>query len=124
MIITALFISEFYRTLVLSLLSVLLTYGTRNSEIKKQIMVTCIYLACVIAGFAWCFFFISVGAESPAMEVLFWGLKWSCFFLMITVVQHFVYKIFGEEKDIGLLVLNASVVWVLCFIVSKCVITI
>ena len=123
MIITALFFNDLLRTLVLSLLSILLTYGTRNSDIKKRITVSCVYLACVAAGFAWVFFFISIWNESPYMEVLFWGIAWSCFFLIITVVQHFIYKIFGEEKDIGLLVLNTSVVLILCFIVSKCVIT-
>ena len=122
MIITAIFFNDLFRTLVLSLLSVFLTYGTRNSEIKKRITVSCVYLTCVAAGFAWVFFFISIWNESPDMEVLFWGIAWSCFFLIITVVQHFIYKIFGKEKDIGLLVLNTAVVLVMCFIVSKYVI--
>ena len=124
MIITALFFNDLLRTLVLSLLSVLLTYGTRNSDIKKRITVSCVYLACVAAGFTWVFFFISIWNESPDMEVLFWGIAWICFFLIITVVQHFVYKIFGEEKDMGLLVLNTAVVLVMCFIAAKCVIKI
>lgn len=113
MIITALFFNALLRTLVLSLLSVFLTYGTRNGNIKKRITVSCIYLACVVVGLAWVFFFISIWSESPDMEVLFWGTAWSCFFLIITVIQHFVYKVFGEEKDIGLLILNALVVFIL-----------
>ena len=124
MVITVLFISEFYRSLVLSLLSILLTYGTRNSGIKKRIAVSCIYLACVVAGFVWVFLIISIWGESPAMEILIWGIEWSCFFLIVTVIQHFVYQIFGEEKDIGLLVLNSGVVLGFCFIVVKCVIKI
>ena len=124
MIIIALFISDFYRSLVLSLLSILLTYGTRNSEIKKRIAVSCIYLACVAAGFVWVFLIISIWGESPAMEILIWGAEWSCFFLIITAIQHFVYQIFGEEKDIGLLVLNSGVVLGFCFIAVKCVIKI
>ena len=122
MIITALFFNDLLRTLLLSLLSVLLTYGTRNGKLKKRITVSCIYLACVAAGFAWVFFFISIWNESLDMEVFFWGIAWSCFFLIITVVQHFIYKIFGKEKDIGLLVLNTAVVLVMCFMASKYVI--
>ena len=124
MIITALFFNDLFRTLVLSLISVFLTYGTRNSELKKRITVSCIYLTCVVVGFAWVFFFISIWNESPDMEVLFWGILWICFFLTITVVQYFIYKIFGKEKDIGLLVLNTAVVLVLCFIASKHIIKI
>ena len=124
MIITALFINDFYRTLVLSLLSVLLAYGTRKSEMKKRIAVSCIYLACALAGFVWVFLIISIWGESPATEILIWGIEWSCFFLIVTVIQHFVYQIFGEEKDMGLLVLNSGVVLGFCFIVVKCVIKI
>lgn len=124
MIITALFFNDLFRTLVLSLISVFLTYGARNSELKKRTTVSCIYLTCVVVGFAWVFFFISIWNESPDMEVLFWGILWICFFLTITVVQYFIYKIFGKEKDIGLLVLNTAVVLVLCFIASKHVIKI
>ena len=123
MIITALFFNDLLRTLVLSLFSVLLTYGTRNSEIKKRITVSCVYLTCVAAGFAWVFFLLTFDNDpNVAPLVLVWGLKWICFFLIITVVQHFVYKIFGEEKDIGLIVLNTTVVLTMCFIVFKYVI--
>ena len=124
MIITALF-NDFYRALVLGLLSVLLTYGTRHSEIKKRIIASFLYLACVVAGFAWVFFLLTFDNDPDVVPiVLVWGLKWIFFFLVITILQHFVYKKLGEEKDIGLLVLNTAVVLVMCFIVSKYVIKI
>ena len=122
MIFTALLFNDFLRTLVLGLLSVLLTYGTRNSEIKKRIIASCIYLACAVAGFAWIFFFISIWNGSPDMEVLFFGIAWSCFFLIITAIQHIIYHFLG--KGIGLLVLNAAIVLVLCFIALKYIIKI
>ena len=122
MIITALFFNDFYRTLVLGFLSVLLTYSIRSSEIKKRIIASCIYLACVVAGFAWVFLFISILNGSPDMEVLFFGIAWSCFFLIITTIQHVIYHLWG--KGIELLILNTAIVLVLCFIASKYVIKI
>ena len=114
MIITALF-NDFYRALVLGLLSVLLTYSTRNSELKKRITVSCIYLACVAAVFAWVFFLLTFDNDPDAVPiVLVWVIKWICYFLAITIIQHFIYKIFGKGKDIGLLVLNTAVVLVMC----------
>lgn len=81
MIITALFFNDLLRTLVLSLLSVLLIYGTRNSELKKRIMVSCVYLACVAAGFAWVFFLLTFDNDPDVVPiVLIWGLKWIYFF--------------------------------------------
>ena len=122
MIFTALLFNDFLRTLVLGLLSVLLTYGTRNSEIKKRIIALCIYLVCVVAGFAWVSFFISIWNGSPDMEVLFFGIAWSCFFHIITIIQHVIYHFMG--KGIELLGLNTAIVLGLCFIASKYVIKI
>ena len=88
MIITALFFNDLLRTLVLSLLSVLLTYGTRNSDIKKRITVSCVYLTCVAAGFTWIFFLLIFDNDPDAVPiVLVWGLKWICFFLIIMVIM-------------------------------------
>lgn len=111
-----------YRPIVFGLISVLLTYCVRNEKIGKQIISYSVYIMFIITVCAGFFFFVSLYHKSPDMKVLSWETKWICFFLVITILQHFTYKIFGEEKDIGLLVLNTAVVLALCFIASKYII--
>lgn len=120
MIITAMLLSDLCRTLVFSIFSVLLTYGMRNNSIKKRIVTSCIYIACVTAGFAWVFAFISIWNEAPDMEILFWGVEWTCFYLLLTIIQHLIYHFFGKGQDIQLLALNSIVILILCFVVTKC----
>lgn len=112
--ITGILFSDIYRTMAYGILSVLVTYGMRNDKTKTRFIFYGAYAVYLLAGFGWLFFLISIWNESPDLVILVWGFKWICFFLVMTVVQHFVYKILGGEKDIRLLILNAAIVLVLC----------
>ena len=114
--------SDGYRAVAFTLISILLVYCVRNKKPMTKLLSYGIYLMIVTAWFAWLFYMVSYVNKSPNLVILVWGLKWICYFLAITIIQHFIYKVFGEEKDIGLLVLNTIVVLILCFIVFKYVI--
>lgn len=102
-----------------SLISVFLVYFVRNDKIKKQIVVYSVYLLYMIALFAGFMFLVALANESFDIRGWLWGTKRICFLLIITIIQHFVYKFFGKGKDIGLVIVNAAVVLTLCYIVMK-----
>ena len=116
--------SDGYRAVAFTLISILLVYCVRNKKPMTKLLSYGIYLMIVTAWFAWLFYMVSYVNKSPNLVILVWGLKWICYFLAITIIQHFIYKKFGKGKDIGLLVLNTAVVLVMCFMASKYVIRI
>ena len=115
----AILYSDVYRPMAISLFSVFLVYCVRNDKIKKQIVAYSAYLLYIIALFAGFMFLVTVANESFDIRDLFWGMKRICFLLVITIIQHFVYKIFGKGKDIGLVIVNTVVVLVLCYTVMR-----
>lgn len=116
MIITGILLHDTLRSLIYGLLSVLLTYCTRNDKVKARVIASCVYFAYVTAGFAWVFIFISIWGEAIAWELLFWGLKWICLFIVITIIQHFYYHRCKKGKDIMLLIINAFIMFIACWI--------
>lgn len=106
--------NDIYRPIVCSLISVLLVYSMRNDNNKMRTVFYSAYLIYVSAFFGGIFLFASLANESFSTQALFWGIKWICFFLIITIAQHFVYHFFGKGKDIRMLILNAVVVLILC----------
>lgn len=117
--IKAILYSDVYRPMAWSFISVLLVYCVRNEKIKKQIVAYNVYLLYIIALFAGFMFLVTLANESFDIRGLLWGTKRICFLLAVTIIQHFVYRIFGKGKDIGLVILNTVVVLILCYIVMR-----
>lgn len=113
--ITGILFSDLYRTMAYGILSVFVTYGTRNDKTKARLVFYGAYVIYLLAGFGWLFFLLTFDNDPDVVPmVLVWELKWICFFLVMTIMQYFVYKIFGKGKDIKLLILNAAVVLFFC----------
>lgn len=113
--ITGILFSDLYRTMAYGILSVLVTYGMRNDKTKTRLIFYGAYVVYLLAGFGWLFFLLTFDNDPEVVPmVLVWGLKWICFFLVMLIMQHFSYKIFGEGKNIKLLILNAVVVLFFC----------
>lgn len=106
--------SDIYRPIVCSLVSVLLVYSMRNNDNRMRMFFYSAYVIYVSAFFVLIFILSSLANESLSTQALFWGIKWICFFLIITIVQHFAYHFFGKGKDIKMLILNVAVVLILC----------
>ena len=115
----AILYSDVYRPMAISLFSVFLVYCVRNDRLKKQIIAYSVYLLYIIALFAGFMFLVTLANESFDIRDLLWGVKRICFFLVVTIIQHFVYKIFGKGKDIRLVIVNAVVVLALCYVVMR-----
>ena len=118
--IKAILYSDVYRPMAFCLFSVFLVYCVRNDRIKKQIIAYSVFLIYIIALFTGFMFLVTLANESFDIRDWFWGIKRICFLLVIIVIQHFVYKIFGKGKDLGLVLLNTVVVLTLCYIVMRC----
>lgn len=119
--IKAILYSDIYRPMAISLFSVFLVYCVRNDKLKKQIIAYSVYLLYIIALFAGFMFLVTLANGSFDIRGLLWGIKRICFLLVVTIIQHFVFKIFGKGKgkDIKILILNAVVVLVLCYVVMR-----
>ena len=115
----AILYSDVYRPMAISLFSVFLVYCLRNDKLKKQIIAYSVYLLYIIALFAGFMFLVTLANESFDIRALLWGIKRICFLLVVTIIQPFVYKIFGKGKDIGLVIVNAIVVLALCYVVMR-----
>lgn len=115
----AILYSDVYRPMAISLFSVFLVYCVRNDKLKKQIIAYSVYLLYIIALFAGFMFLVTLANESFDIRDLLWGVKRICFLLVVTIIQHFVYKIFGKGKDIRLVIVNAVVVLALCYVVMR-----
>lgn len=114
MIVEILYYNDGYRAVAFTLISILLVYCVRNKRPMTKLFSYGIYLMIVTAWFAWLFYMVLYVTKSPDLVILVWELKWIGYFLAITIIQHFIYKIFGKGKDMGLLILNALVAFVLC----------
>lgn len=114
MIVEILYYNDGYRAVAFTLISILLVYCVRNKRPMTKLLSYGIYLMIVTAWFAWLFYMVLYVTKSPNLVILVWELKWIGYFLAITIIQHFIYKIFGKGKDMGLLILNALVAFVLC----------
>lgn len=95
-----------------------LVYSFRDGKLKSRIILYSIYLLYIICLFAGFLFFVSYGNEFDT-EVLFWGIKWICYFLIITIIQHFSYHFFGKGKDGKLLIVNIVIVFVMGWLALK-----
>ena len=115
----AILYSDVYRPMAISLFSVFFVYCVRNDKLKKQIIAYSVYLLYIIALFAGFMFLVTLANESFDIRDLLWGVKRICFLLVVTIIQHFVYKIFGKGKDIRLVSVNAVVVLALCYVVMR-----
>lgn len=115
----AILYSDVYRPMAISLFSVFLVYCVRNDRLKKQIIAYSVYLLYIIALFAGFMFLVTLANGSFDIRDLLWGVKRICFLLVVTIIQHFVYKIFGKGKDIRLVIVNAVVVLALCYVVMR-----
>ena len=115
----AILYSDVYRPMAISLFSVFLVYCVRNDKLKKQIIAYSVYLLYIIALFAGFMFLVTLANESFDIRDLLWGVKRICFLLVVTIIQHFGYKIFGKGKDIRLVIVNAVVVLALCYVVMR-----
>lgn len=115
----AILYSDVYRPMAISLFSVFLVYCVRNDKLKKQIIAYSVYLLYIIALFAGFMFLVTLANESFDIRDLLWGVKRICFLLVVTIIQHFVYKIFGKGKDIRLVIVNAVVVLALCYVLMR-----
>lgn len=115
----AILYSDVYRPMAISLFSVFLVYCVRNDKLKKQIIAYSVYLLYIIALFAGFMFLVTLANESFDIRALLWGIKRICFLFVVTIIQHFVYKIFGKGKDIRLVIVNAVVVLALCYVVMR-----
>lgn len=115
MIVDILYYNDAHRAIAFSLISIFLVYCVRNKKTMTRILSCGIYLVLVSAWFTWLLYMVSYVNKAFSLVIFVWGMKWICFFLAITIIQLFVYRIWGSRKDIGLLIINAAVVAILYF---------
>ena len=87
--------SDFYRTILLCILSVCIAFLTRNATKGKRVLALLGYEAIMLMPFLW---ILVVGMvftdfnDKSMIDIVLWELKWILYFTLITIFQF-------KEKD-------------------------
>ncbi|MCM1262897.1 MAG: hypothetical protein NC313_09260 [Butyrivibrio sp.] len=109
--------SDVYRPMAYSLISVFMVYSLRKEKTKRQIFFYIIYILYAIIPFSLFSVLVILENEHPTASSFLWGIERIVFYIVIVIVQHFVYKIGGIGKNKDLLIINAVIALISSFIV-------
>ena len=83
--------SDFYRTILLCILSVCIAFLTRNATKGKRVLALLGYEAIMLMPFLW---ILVVGMvftdfnDKSMIDIVLWELKWILYFSLITIFQY------------------------------------
>ncbi len=115
--------SDFYRTLLLCVISVCVAFGARNFTKRKKVLALLGYETVMLMPFLW---ILVAGVvltdynDVSLRPLIFWELKWILYFTAITILQFLVYQLLWKNskvlKILALLISAIIVIGPLCII--------
>ena len=107
--------SDFYRTILLCILSVCIAFLTRNATKGKRVLALLGYEAIMLMPFLW---ILVVGMvftdfnDKSMIDIVLWELKWILYFTLITIFQFLAYWVLWKKcKVYKVLTLLVSVIF-------------
>ena len=95
--------SDFYRTILLCILSICIAFLTRNATKRKRILALLGYEAIMLMPFLW---ILVVGIvftdfnDKSMIDIILWELKWILYFTLITTLQFLAYRLLWKSSII------------------------
>ncbi|WP_026492152.1 hypothetical protein [Butyrivibrio sp. XPD2002] len=93
--------SDFYRTVILSLLSACIVFFSRNAGKRKRALALMGYEAFMLIPFLW-IFFIAIAfthfSDESMIDIVLWELKWLLYFSVITILQFVMYQLLWKKS--------------------------
>ncbi len=95
--------SDFYRTVLLCILSICIAFLTRNATKRKRILALLWFEAIMLMTFLW---ILVVGIvftdfnDKSMIDIILWELKWILYFTLITTLQFLAYRLLWKSRII------------------------
>ena len=112
--------SDFYRTILLCILSVCIAFLTRNATKRKRVLALLGYEAIMLMPFLW---ILVVGMvftdfnDKSMIDIVLWELKWILYFTLITIFQFLAYWLLWKKSKVyKVLTLLVSVIIVVALL--------
>lgn len=106
--------SDYYRTLVLCVLSIGLAFSIRNASNRKKALALAGYELIVILIFFWILILCTIFTEfdmKSMIAIAKWGLKWILYFTINMILQFMVYyHLWKGNKVLKVVTLLVSIV--------------
>ena len=106
--------SDFYRTILLCILSVCIAFMARNATKRKRVLAFCGYEAVMLMLFIWIMVLSIVFTyygDGSWISLVPWELKWILYFTAITVLQFLAYQLLWKKsKALRALALLISII--------------
>lgn len=109
--------SDVYRPMAYSLISVFMVYSLRKENTKKQIFFYIVYILYAIVPFSIFSVLVMLENEHLTASSFLWGIERIIFYIVIVIIQHFIYKLGGIGKNKDLLIINVAIALISSFIV-------
>ncbi len=93
--------SDFYRTILLCILSVCIAFLTRNATKRKKVLALLGYEAIMLMPFLWILVLnivFTYYGDGSWMSLVPWGLKWILYFTTITILQFLAYQLLWKKS--------------------------
>ena len=93
--------SDFYRTILLCILSFCIAFLTRNANKRKRVLALVGYEAIMLMLFLW---ILVVGMvftdfnDKSIIDIILWELKWILYFTLITTLQFIAYRLLWKSS--------------------------
>ena len=93
--------SDFYRTILLCILSFCIAFLTRNANKRKRVLALVGYEAIMLMLFLW---ILVVGMvftdfnDKSIIDIIQWELKWILYFTLITTLQFIAYRLLWKSS--------------------------
>ena len=93
--------SDFYRTVLLSVLSACIAFVARNVDKRKRILALLGYEAIMLMPFLWIFVVaiaFTYSGDGSLIDIVLWELQWILYFTLITVLQFVAYQLLWKHS--------------------------
>ena len=93
--------SDFYRTVLLSVLSACIAFVARNVDKRKRILALLGYEAIMLMPFLWIFIVaiaFTYSGDGSLIDIVLWELQWILYFTVITVLQFAAYQLLWKHS--------------------------
>ena len=95
--------SNYYRTFLLSVLSIGFAFFIRNTSNRKKVLVLVSYELIVFLIFFWIFIVSMVFTEfyyESMISIAKWGIKWIFYFTINMILQYMVYYLLWKNNKV------------------------
>lgn len=116
--------SDYYRTFLLCILSMRVTFFIRKFSVKEGVLALVMYEFIMLIPFVWILIVSVVFTEfnfQQIIEIVQWELKWIIYFTTCTVLQFIMYYLFWKRNviyKIGTLLFCVTVVVVPLYVIN------